>query len=610
MLAQAKRNYWRLYGRDVTVIIFIFIFGGLIFCNAWPHTFQYDDIHFVEKNPHLKQLDPRGLWEFDPARFIPNLTLVINYLTFGLKPEGWYFTNFFLHLINAFLIYRLTLVFIELAFVSSSMPSAWKLANISSLIFLIHPYQLNVVNHLSQRAVLVGSMFCLLTLYLYFLDKKITRRVERSSIFLWLAVGILFLNILSHPYVVFLPLIIMLLELFFISGDKPTRKRIMFGTVICFLSLALIAVWLIIHPKITWTAAWEYRRYLQHTKGFVFFPVQVFDLSGFIQERGFYLGSSVLILILLGVLVKVFNRQLRILSVMGFVIIGVLALSSIQESFLLANPLTALDHDRKYGQDPVWYHFELGNFYLKANKWAQARREFDLALSMPEKSIYFPALNQKAFAFYNENNLAAAKEIWEELLNKYPLFPESYLGIAMVYQKLNRPQEAAYFFRETIKREPDLAAAHFALGYLFQTQNDFADAERAYRTALRLDPDNGLGHYNLGNLFFKAGKFYDALDQYNQAIAVWPDFFEAYHNRGNIFFYFRDYPKAIEQYRLAIKVNGLNPDVFYNLANALYEQGRFDESRRAIMTAVQLYEKQGRHDIVQRIRPKLPSVIR
>lgn len=128
---------------------------GLIYFNSLKNGFVFDDEYYIVNNYLIKVLDSQGLWNmfssFYRSDYLPVtfLSLSIDYWLYGLNPAGYHFSNTLLHFINALLVYQLVL-----RTTKSGTGAFW-----ASLIFLVHPVQVESVAWIAERKNLLSFFF-------------------------------------------------------------------------------------------------------------------------------------------------------------------------------------------------------------------------------------------------------------------------------------------------------------------------------------------------------------------------------------------------------------------------------------------------------------------
>ena len=122
------------------------------------------------------------------------------------------------------------------------------------------------------------------------------------------------------------------------------------------------------------------------------------------------------------------------------------------------------------------------------------------------------------------SRLAEAHAVLAEELVRQPDQPELLYEIAMLAEKLGRPDELEKRLRRLLELHPDHAHAHNALGYSLTERNIRLDeAQRLIDRALELAPNDPFILDSKGWVLFRLGKTQDALAILNQAFGLRAD---------------------------------------------------------------------------------------
>jgi len=95
---------------------------------------------------------------------------------------------------------------------------------------------------------------------------------------------------------------------------------------------------------------------------------------------------------------------------------------------------------------------------------------------------------------------------------------------------------------------------------------------------MRVDPNHVA--YVRGDKKFKEGRFAEAARYFHVALEEWPEDWQAMDALGNSYSEMKKPRKAEQWFRHAIAIapTERQPDLIYNLGNALFDQERFDEA--------------------------------
>ncbi len=206
--------------RDLLIII---LAGALAYLNSLSNNFVWDDILLIINNDAIKgprliaQVFARPLYYFSDFtsqyyyRPLQNLSYMLDYSLFGLRPWGFHLVNVLLHTAVALLVYLL----LQRLF-SQPHLSFW-----AALLFSVHPLHTSVVGYISGRADILVALFSLGSLCL-FLKSARPAYFFSSLVFFLLA-------LLSKEAALIFPLVLIITSETYISsaGIEGSAARIM-----------------------------------------------------------------------------------------------------------------------------------------------------------------------------------------------------------------------------------------------------------------------------------------------------------------------------------------------------------------------------------------------
>ena len=221
------QKIFRRIDSDLLSILALLAFGLVAYSNSFNAVFQYDDFHHILKNEALLNLTDLGrIFHYGKGRFLPYLTLAINYKISKFDPIGYHIFNFFIHYIAAIFLYFL---FLEILDTPAMQEVELKLSKqigavLVAGIFFLHPLQTESVTYIIQRAESMAGMFYLATLLFY-----VKARNAETRRGLWgyaILAGIAALSAaFSKETSVTLPVMIMVFELFFFNTSPKYLFR-------------------------------------------------------------------------------------------------------------------------------------------------------------------------------------------------------------------------------------------------------------------------------------------------------------------------------------------------------------------------------------------------
>ncbi|KAF1081620.1 MAG: hypothetical protein GQF41_1960 [Candidatus Rifleibacterium amylolyticum] len=150
--------------------------------------------------------------------------------------------------------------------------------------------------------------------------------------------------------------------------------------------------------------------------------------------------------------------------------------------------------------------------------------------------------------------LGKAKKIWHDGLRKFP---------------------------ENVDLLYNYALAHYLQGNLFH-------ARRYWKKALKFAPEDSEIYFNLGQIARDEGRLKRAVNYWRKALQFKPDNVEVMNNIGVAYATLRSFGKAATWYKKAVKADENYALAHFNLANALFETGEFENSQKHAEAAARL----------------------
>lgn len=216
------------------------------YSNTFHVPFQFDDRPNITDNPNVQI----KVWTWDQLerlfkntyketiRVFSFFTLALNYYFGGLDVFGYHLVNFIIHIAAGLFLYWFLILTFQLPSLRGEYGSiSYKVALLTSLIFIAHPIQTQSVTYIVQRMTSMGGMFYLLSMVLY-IKGRLSLGYVRFIYFGGLGVSYL-LGVFSKENVAILPLFIALYEFYFFQNFdlSPKGKKILFFLVLTLLVL-------------------------------------------------------------------------------------------------------------------------------------------------------------------------------------------------------------------------------------------------------------------------------------------------------------------------------------------------------------------------------------
>ncbi len=562
----------------------------VVYANALPNAFVWDDLLLVVRNPAIKRWDalPRLLLgDLFPSglasgyyRPLQALTYALDYRLWGLAPAGFRLTNVLLHAATAAL---LDLVVLRLA---GSAPAALAAA----LLFAVHPLHVEAVTYVAGRSDPLAGVFVMLAV-LGFLRGD--RRGLAGS------VAAFFAALLAREASLVVPLLLLLVDR--VPEGRPRRPLRVYvpylAAIAAYLALRAASVGAGATPALAavplglrlLTAAEVVWRYL----GLVLLP------RGLHMERAVPAvasGVDPTALAAVGALVLVVAGAWRLrrrappitLGVLWFLIAlvpvaNVVPLATFMAEHWLYVPLMGLALAAGAGVAalapdgrPRWAWIALalvvlGGVTMRRNRdWRDGRTLYASLLPLAPESLRVRV--NLAEAYQESGDGARARALYEEAVRDRPDDPaiaDALNNLGNLERAAGRSAAALADFDRALALAPGHVGAHNGRALALQDLGRVDEAERELEAALALAPDAATTRSNLGNLYFRRGDVARARDAYLAAIRLDPDHSDAHNNLGSAYFRLGERALAEREYREALRLDPSSAGAARNLAIVL-----------------------------------------
>ena len=544
----------------------------LAYANSLSGPFIFDDLPWIEANPHIRHLWP--LWNtLQPpqgaagtGRPVVCLTLALNYAVSGLAPWSYHVANLAIHAFAALVLFgivRRTLQGPQLHDRFGTQANG--LAAAVAVCWAVHPLQTESVTYIIQRTESLMGLFLLLTLYCVIRGHHSPRRSR------WYAAVVICcaLGMGSKEGMVIAPIIVLLYDRIFLADSwaELWKQR-------SALHAGLAATWLILISLIIVNQARGGRgligspgvsswRYAQNQFGAIAHYLHLtFWPDTLCLDYGWQVSSLPRSWIAVGVMLAVWlvaatGWALANAAPVGFLgawffltlaptssVVPIrdmvadrrmyLPLAAVVTLTVIAawNGLSTLS--RRFKLTPTTLGWAFFALVAGALAWRTAQRNYDYhseiaiwtdtSRQRPQNGRAWSNLGLSYFKAGRFDSAVACLQRAIELLPTYALArATAYTNLANVRFAQGRYSESITHLSEALRLNPYNADAHNDLACALQQLGDREQAMVHFRTAIRLQPDHALAHYNMSLLLTDLGDFYEALRELQTARRLLPD---------------------------------------------------------------------------------------
>ncbi len=218
MIEHKKRNWFQ----PSIIIIATFI----SYLNSFWGIFQFDDYNVIVNNPDIHSWHSWFNNLTHGIRPLLKFTYMLNWLT-GMDIFGFHLLNISIHLINALMIYFLSVKFTDK---SSGMGAAF----IATALWALHPVQTEAVTYISGRSTSLMSMFYIGSFLTYIYGAE-----RRGSLWHYLISPLLFVcAVLTKEVALTIPFVLLIWEMTNqrkLDFKSIMRKQIVHWLLFCFM---------------------------------------------------------------------------------------------------------------------------------------------------------------------------------------------------------------------------------------------------------------------------------------------------------------------------------------------------------------------------------------
>lgn len=568
-------------------ILLIVMAGLFIYAPSFHGTWLWDDDQEITANAALP--DVQGglgrIWRGETgADYLP-LKSTVQWVLFrfigadekgNVDPTGWHLANVILHLLNAFLIWRL--------FAKLRIPLAW----IGGLLFCIHPVLVESVAWVSELKntlslpFLIGAMIC----YINFDEwGKISDVVWAFVLFI--------LAILCKSAVIMFPVVILLY-----CWWKRGLKFEDFLYAIPFFAVSAFFAWLTIHFQfgraigsetiplgsllsvegfksriaISGMAVWFYL----YSCVFPFGLMPIYPRWEVIPAKPLQFiawPAVAVVFFLLWTQRRTWGKHalfglgfflINLVPVLGFVTMSYMRITWVADHFLYIPVIGIIGLATAV----------VGYLY---NDWADAHvKKWLLAGGLAVFAVLTIYSHSFAGIFEGEEtmwkyNLARNPDAWQA---------HSRLGKTMLekadqnaMRKMQEANDAAFYhIGESVRLRPDLAETHNNYGAMMEKRGNYEEALRQLRMAVERAQDINIYKINLGGLLVRMKRYEEAAEVYQTLLKIEPNNPAFLCNYGVTLYFIGRNDEAIACFKRALEINPNLQDARQNLEQALQKK--------------------------------------
>ena len=435
--------------------------------------------------------------------------------------------NLILHLLNIIILFRLVKLMSN-----KVMP-----ALIASLIFALHPLNLDAVAWLSARNTLLCAFFFLSALlsYVYYLKQAKTAYRNISVIFFLLA-------LLSNIMAVLYPFALIVLDQ--IEGKElkksASEKVFLFILSLVFLIIALLSAEgqqdiEVAYPLLSFAPGLFLLKY--------FVPLGISGLHQLPFQHGIWQAASLTYIPFMGLAALTGwafcyyyklsrkSRYFHVLIAMGFAVWMVwIAWTSVQR-------LPDWKSSASYWNRVIeLYPEDFQAYFYRGDHWAMnadfEKAKFDYTRSIMLNDNSYKAMNNLGLIYLQEKALRLALAEFSNSIRVNEDFYKAHLNRGLTYMRIGKNELAMENMDRAIELNPDEPLAYYNRGLIFERANLLDQAIEDFSRAIRLDPYKYVFYKDRGKAFVWTQRFQEAELDFSRALELDPSDPEMWFRRS------------------------------------------------------------------------------
>jgi tetratricopeptide (TPR) repeat protein len=624
-----KNNYSDLVGLAILIVL-----GIIIYSNTFHCSFHFDDLENIVDNSKIHNLsDIKAWWNFYPTRPIGIFSFALNYHFNQLDVFYYHLVNVIIHLINACLVWWLTLLIFSSPVMKDQTIARNKkvLAFLTALLFVTHPLATQSVTYIIQRMASMTAMFYLLSLALY-VKARLTTKRDRFTYLLFagsLVSGVMAVLTKENAYT--LPFAILLFELFFLRTKKFSinfrdyRVILVIAALLGIIILVLVKFSSVIFKTIPPGLGHAYTvtplnylftqfsvivKYIQ----LLFLPInQKLDYDFPISSSFFEIRTVLCFIVLLSLIILAvlsFKRN-RIIS---FGIFWFFLTLSVESSIIPINDLI-FEHRTYLPSFGFFLILSTGIYFLLWKKYRNyaivifviiagvnsvltyERNKVwkdDLSLwndnvaKTPNLAI---ALVNRGYAYSEIGQWDNAIDDYSKAIENYPTYARAYVNRGVAYGKIGHYDKAIADCSRAIAIDPKYTEAYYDLGIAEVDNGQWEKAIADCSRAIELQPDYAKAWYNRGVAYGNLGQYDKAIADYSKASGIDQNYSPPYFNLGLIHVKLGQWDKAIDDFSRVLEINSNSSDAYCNRGVAYGNLGQYEKAIADFSAALEIDPK-------------------
>src|SRR3989304_1629471 len=613
------------------ILVMMITIGGAVYSNAFNNSFHFDDLHYIVGNQYITSLknvplfftDTRTLSrspEFQrPYRPLLLASYSLNYSLGMLRPAGYHLINLLFHTGSAFLLFLIIRSIFQIPRdplfsrkdISSPplvrggeggviVDAGFRAALFAGMIFLVHPFNTEVVNYVWARSSGMCAFFFVFAFWCWIRYRMIppvspfNKRGLRGIYYLASLLSFV-LAMLTKEVAIMLPMVLWLFDIYFspVKGlSRNLRRLIIYMPFVLIVSVPYLVMRLFYFGKVL--PVFQRNILVQF---YTEMPVLVKYLKLFLIPIGLnadhhveilsspfnlpVIGSFITLSLLLVLAVYLYQRSRLVWKVISFFIVWFFVVL-IPTTII---PLNAILQENRGYTAGISFAVISGIAVSQGLRYVGSRKKALTGLSYGLLAVLMMVYSGLT---WNRNRVwKDDMALWSDVQKKNPYSQGALIELGRI-QMASDPDQAEQVLKENLRRFPQSTMAMISLGNLYVQKGDYGLAEKLYLNAIGIEPGTYKAHFNLAKLSVERGDRESAIKDYREVLRFSSTHTVAAEILAGLYVEMGKGGAPEEEFRNAFKETSANPAFHRGLGIIYSGQQRWDIAIEAFNKVIEI----------------------
>jgi tetratricopeptide (TPR) repeat protein len=219
---------------------------------------------------------------------------------------------------------------------------------------------------------------------------------------------------------------------------------------------------------------------------------------------------------------------------------------------------------------------------LKAGNYEEAKRLFRENEEKSGTAAETKSLLKQAETLLGKADVNGAAKLLEQVLERNPTLPETYLGLARISLATNQLDSARVHATAATKLAPETGLGWTLLGLVHEASNDLATALQHVRKGAELSPNVYLCQFNHGRVLAAAGKPAEGIAPLKRATELDPSNADGFYTLGIAYKQAGQNENALKAFEKTTQLAPKSVDAWATLGDVLFSLKQFQAARDAL----------------------------